>query len=441
MITFAKPSRNRHRTWIRRIGFVTSTQTALQVLSATSGLLIVRGLSVPGYAQYTLCISVLSAISVLSESGFNSAIMTLGGPVFQDGGRLRAILDRALAARRRLASAVAAVAVPGLFVLLLQVDTSPVEAGLIAMLVLATIPGAVYMGPLHTLLRLRNDYRRLQVASLAASVVRLSLLVPVLAASLGTLPAMVVNTGSMYVEAALLRRALRHHLDPVGVVGDQDVAVMRRSVRRMLPIHVFYVAQGQIIVTLLGALGVTRTLASIAALQRFNVLFGLTSTILSSVMVPAFARLDRSQPLLLRWYVRLVAASCAVVGLTLLAITLGAGPLLSLLGKDYRGLTGPLIIVSAAAAVLTVGSLIAHLNQARGWLALAWLTIPVTILSVVFGAIAFDITTVHGAAWFSMAIAVGPSLANVASTVAGLRFERGFHCDTEISHGQGQARR
>jgi hypothetical protein len=394
----------------------------MQVTAVLSGLIVVRSLGVAEYAHYSLCVAAVGGIGVIADSGVTSAIFSLGGRHHSDRPRLAGVFQLALRQRRKLSAIVSTAVLPLLYLLLLRNDATVRDSLMLAALVALAVPAAGYVAPSQAILRLRDQFGSLNAAGLANSFVRTTLVSLLLWRPFGTAVAVGANSAAVLVESHLMRRKLKDEFrDLVPEIDPADTAVMKRSTVRLFPLSLFYVLQGQITLGLLGAIGATRQLASVSALQRFSVLFNALGNVWSTIAIPSFARHPGGRWSLLRRFSLIAGTYGASLAVTAGAVAAFPSQLLTLLGRDYNGLESPLVVVTIGMAVGALSGLVSHLNQARGWLEFSWLSIPATLLATAISATLLDLSTVMGAAIFMAAVSSASLIANLAATAQGLR--------------------
>lgn len=397
----------------RQLAFVGGSQTLAQLLAAVSGLLIVRGLTKTDYAQYTLAVSAISVVSVISEAGLGSGIMSLGGRNHSDPTRLRAILNEAMSQRRPIARLTTAVTLPVLAVLLLRNGSSSAVTLALCVTVGASSLLAIRLSLLYVMLQLSQDLRRQQQAVVLGATFRLAFLVPLAAVLVSPVYALVTNFAGLAIEIGLAGRAVNGHLAAAALSRSGDRDYLRRNTRTLLPLSLFTVFQSVLLIVTLAALGRTKGLAEIAALSRFAILFTILGASWSTVLVPLFARMKADARVARNYLLILLSYSVCACGILVFVAVL-APLLLRLLGSDYAELRSELVLLLASTAVAGLGGLIAFLNQARGWLHGTWLVIPVTAATSVLGLMIFDLSTANSAARFSLFTAIPPTMAKLA---------------------------
>jgi hypothetical protein len=109
-----------------------AAQVGIQALGFISGIVVLRNLSPREYAYYTILNTVLGAMTVLTDSGATSAVLTQGGKVWRSRSALGAVLSTGLYLRRRLAIIAASAGLPALLLLLHRQGASWIAACVIA---------------------------------------------------------------------------------------------------------------------------------------------------------------------------------------------------------------------------------------------------------------------------------------------------------------------
>ena len=77
-----------------------------------------------------------------------------------------------------------------------------------------------------------------------------------------------------------------------------------------------------------------------------------------------------------------------------------------LLGAKYAKLRYELLLVLGGTAISSLSASVWGLNIARGWLKMAWLNIPLTLVAQTAAACLISLDSVQGVAWFVIVTAV-----------------------------------
>ena len=91
--------------WFRLLAGFGSVQMVIQVLGFLSGILIVRHLSKPDYAWFTIANALASTLGLIADSGISAALSSIGGTIWQDNTRFGSLIRTGLTLRRKFAIA------------------------------------------------------------------------------------------------------------------------------------------------------------------------------------------------------------------------------------------------------------------------------------------------------------------------------------------------
>ena len=392
------PLAHRHGQWLRWLrllaGF-TSAQLVIQLLGFLSGILIVRYLSKPDYAWFTIANTLVATMGMLADSGISGALSAVGGTVWQDDARFGSLIRTALTLRRRLAF-VAVLVVTPVFVWMLVKNHAP--AATIAVVVPAALLALTLQltaGVLGVVISLRQEIRRMQFMGLAAALLRLSLLAPACLIFLDVRVAVIIGTVGMALQVWLLRRwvskSVAWHAPESPDYRGQILAI----VKRQAPLTIFYCLQSQIIIWLISIFGNAQRVAEIGALGRFAMIFTLVYSVMNGIVVPRFARCQDRRTLRRRYWQ--VATSFTLLAGTLVALSaIFPRPLLWVLGTQYANLENEvwLMMLSAASSGLFVA--LVSLTYSKGWIMPAAISIPLEIVTQLVLIVTFDISSVRG---------------------------------------------
>ena len=392
------PLAHRHGQWLRWLrllaGF-TSAQLVIQLLGFLSGILIVRYLSKPDYAWFTIANTLVATMGMLADSGISGALSAVGGTVWQDDARFGSLIRTALTLRRRLAF-VAVLVVTPVFVWMLVKNHAP--AATIAVVVPAALLALTLQltaGVLGVVISLRQEIRRMQFMGLAAALLRLSLLAPACLIFLDVRVAVIIGTVGMALQVWLLRRWVSKSVAWHAPESADYRAQILTIVKRQAPLTIFYCLQSQIIIWLISIFGNAQRVAEIGALGRFAMIFTLVSSVMNGIVVPRFARCqDRS---ILRQRYWQVAAGFTLLAATLVALSAAfPRPMLWVIGSQYANLENEvwLMMLSAASSGLFVA--LFSLTYSKGWIVPAAISIPLEIVTQLILILTFDISTVRG---------------------------------------------
>lgn len=370
-------------------------QIIVQALGLVAGLLLIRTLPQREYAYFTLANTMQATLLMLADVGVGSALSATGGKVWQDKARFSELIATGLHVRKNLAWIGGAVALPVLCWMLIRNGTS---VGYALLLTGAVLLGANYRLTTDVLTmvpRLHGRIDQLQKLDLGANLFRLAVLGAACLTYVNAAVAVLVASLSFGLQYVLIRRWAAEAVDLQAPTSAADRQTIFRVVKQMAPNTIYFCVQGQLSVFLISVFGSTKTLAEVGALGRLAVLFSIIGSVMSSVVLPRFARCQNKARLKAMWWQIMggyAALSAVLMGL---AVWL-PGPFLWLLGKSYAHLDKELAYIVLAAVINTLAGVIYGLNSTRAWMKGASLSIPVTIAAQVALLPFLDLSTVKG---------------------------------------------
>ena len=381
--------------WFSLLARFASAQMAIQVLGFLSGVIIVRHLSKPDYAWFTIVNSFVATMGMLADVGIGGALSAIGGAVWQDNARFGSLIRTALTLRRMLAVVSITVVTPIFIWVLVKNQASPAT---IAVLVPAALAGFVMQltaGVLGVVLSLRQEIRRMQLLGLAAALLRLGLLAPACLFFIDARVAVLTGVIAVTAQVWILRRWVRASIDWHAPESPDYRSRIIAIVKKQAPITIFHCVQGQIIVLLISIFGSEERVAEIGALGRFAVIFTLISSVMNGIVVPRFARCQNRSVLRRRYWQ--VAIGFALLTGSLVALSAAfPRPLLWVLGGRYANLEGEVWLMMLNAALGGMFVCLVSMTYCKGWILPAAICIPLEIVTQVVLILIFDMSTVRG---------------------------------------------
>lgn len=394
-------ARNTLGKWVPVLAKFAFVQAVVQVLGFAAGLLIVRGLSKREYAFYTIGNTMLSTILLLADSGLSSALSAIGGRVWQDGRRLGSLLNTVFQLRRQLAAFTLVAVVPVLVWLLAQNGASRLTIAALTVAVLAGSGLELITRMYAVVLRLKSEIRQIQNQAMVSALVKLAIVGIALFIFMNAAVAILSVVIGYAVQFVMLRRWVCREVDrdapPDPAMRSEIVSVLKKQA----PHSIYYCLQAQITVWLISIFGNAENVANVGALGRLAVVFGLLSSIMVEVVLPAFARIQ-SPHRLRRRYFQIVAGYLTMSVLSVAAVAVFPSQILSVLGHQYSGLHAEAILMSACAVVSTTAGLLWAINSSRAWIVPPVFLIPCTIATQVATIAFLNLSTVKGVLLFTM---------------------------------------
>lgn len=384
--------------WRARVTSYLVSQGVAQMVGFGVGVLVVRSLSLEEYAQYVVATTVLAAVVMLSDSGTTSAVLSLGARAQHGSSRMSIIFQESLAFRRIIAAVVGLLGAASLMPLLLLNGAEPLTAAIVLVITLTGVWPTLTRGVMINVLRLRGDTGNLQRLALFSSGLRLALAVVGVAIGLATgisglfFFLLIGLAAAAFEDVYVWRKANlpKSELADIGLKAEIR-QILWGNFRRTLPMNLVIVVQTQLLYLLLSLFGSPETVATVAAMSRFALVFVILNNTVSDVAAGLAAKLPSSGKHVSRFFAIVLLgyllASAGIVGLSYPMAPL----LLEVLGDGYTGLEGPLVIVAAGSALINFGNAFRSLNQARGWVAGSWVYIPLTAGWAVVGPVLLDL--------------------------------------------------
>lgn len=388
---------NRHRKWLGWLNLLArfaSVQLVIQVLGFVSGILIVRHLSKPDYAWFTIANTFVGTMAMLADCGVLGAVSSIGGTVWQDKAKLSSLIRTGLSFRRKLAIA-SVVFLTGPFVWMLAQKQAP--ATIIAVVVPVALLGfflQITANVLKSGIWFRQELRRMQLLDLVPVILRAVLLALACLWLLDVRTAIIIGTVATGLQVLLLHHWERDSIDwkaPLSAeYGGRIVAMLKKQA----PLTIFHCVQGQLVVWLISIFGSKDQVAEIGALGRFAIIFTVVSPVIAGIVVPRFARCqDRS--VLKRRYWQVVIGFAMLAAMLVVLAALFPKPLLWLIGTKYANLEGEVWLMMLYAALGATFGCLVSLTYSKGWILPAAISIPMEIATQVILILCFDLSKIR----------------------------------------------
>jgi O-antigen/teichoic acid export membrane protein len=374
--------------------FVT-VQVAVQLMGAVSGILLVRTLSQSEYAYFTIANSMQGTMSILADSGISIGLSAIGGKVWQDRHRFGELISTALRLRRYLAAIAASIVAPILVWLLISNGASKTYASIITLAVLLALNYQLLTGVLMVVPRLHSQINRVQKIDAMVAGSRLLLIALAYLIFLDAAVALYAGIIGIIAQCIFLKRWTTENIEPHAPINLEDRSTMLGLIKHQAPNAVFYCLQGQLSVWLISIFGNTRNIAEIGALGRLGMIFSVITAVMTSIVLPGFARCQ-SPTLLRRRYFQIIGGYFLLGATLIIMAALFPYQLLWILGSKYAHLREELLLMMVLSAFSTLIAAMWSLNSTKAWIQYSWLNIPGVILTQIVLLSYLDISTVKG---------------------------------------------
>jgi O-antigen/teichoic acid export membrane protein len=358
---------------VSRIGKRLSTfvggQSAVQLLNAASGLLLLRLMSKPEFAIYAIALGIQGMIGILTDLGFGGAITGLVGTRYRDKAILGSYIRTASHLRQALLLIVASAAIL-LAVIFRNVEIEAhgrKELLLLVLAVLLTVQFQAWASYYEIPLLLNNRLVAYYNPQIAAAALRIVSSVALYYAHwISSTTVILANTLSIVVMGVSYRFLARPWIDVPRAVSKVHGREMVRFLLPLLPGTVYQALQGQISLFLITVFGHVGQIAEVAAAGRIGQLFLLLNSSNGVLVTPFFAKTPRA--FFRRRYGYAMCAVGAVALLVAASAKLCPGAYLLLLGANYSNLTSQVRLVVYASAIGYFAGAMWSVAVARKWI-------------------------------------------------------------------------
>jgi O-antigen/teichoic acid export membrane protein len=387
---------------LKLVSMVGSTEILLKGIGFISGILIVRLLPIQEYAFYTLANTMAGTLVVLTDGGISNGVMSLSGKVWKDKDKLGTILATGLDLRRKFALVTLIFAAPIIVYLLILNKAS----WLTAILILLSFIPAFYADLSDSLLeitpKLHQDISSLQKNQITVGLGRLALTV----LTIFIFPWTFVLLLASGIPRLYGNRQLKKiNAKFVNTEQKPDPAVRKEILRvvvRILPNIIFFAFSGQIVIWILSLFGNANELASIGALGRFSILIGLFTSLLATLFVPRFSRLDDNKSKILKAFGFFQILLFLFTAGVMLVVYLFPSQMLWVLGNSYSGLSTELFLIILANCIGVITSMTGSLIGSRGYFLHPILVIAMNLGTVTAAFFIWDLSTLTGILYYSI---------------------------------------
>jgi len=344
----------------------------------------------------------LGTLVVLTDGGISNGIMALSGKVWQDPKKLGVILSTGLDLRRKFAIITLVIAIPIVFYLLMLNKASWLTAILI---ILSLIP-AFYADLSDSLLeitpQLHQDIASLQKNHLTVGLGRLVLTVLTIFIFPWTFVLLLASGFPRIYGNLQLKKINAKFVDSNQKADPVVRKEILKIVARVLPNIIFFALSGQIVIWILSVFGNSNELASVGALGRFSILIGLFTTVLATLFIPRFSRLEDNKSRLIRAFVFFQLILFLFSGSVMLIVYLFPTQMLWILGASYSGLSSELFLILLSSCIGLIAALSGNLIGSRGHFLNPILVIVMNLSVVVTAFFIWDLSTLHGILYYSI---------------------------------------
>jgi len=353
----------------KRLSTFVGGQSAVQLLNAATGLLLLRLMTKPDFAIYAIALGVQGMITIFTDIGFGGAISGLVGTRYQDRALLGSYIRTASHLRQILLIFIAAAAVL-VGVVFRNIDTQShgrKELILLALAVLLTVQFQAWASYYEIPLVLNNRlvaYYSPQIAAAGLRILSSALLYYLHWISATTV--IVANTLSIVVMGVAYRLLARPWIQVPKKASKEHGREMVKLLIPLLPGTIYQAVQGQISLFLIAVFGHVGQIAEVAAAGRVGQLFLLLNSSNGVLIGPYFSKSPGS--LFHKRYVNVMTVVAGIALLVVASAKVCPGLYLLLLGAKYSNLTPQVRLVVYASAINYFAGAMWTVAVARKWI-------------------------------------------------------------------------
>jgi O-antigen/teichoic acid export membrane protein len=353
----------------KRLSAFVGGQSAVQLLNAATGLLLLRLMSKPDFAIYAIALGIQGMITILTDIGFGGAITGLVGTRYQDKSILGSYIKTASHLRQVLLFIIAACGII-LAIVFRNVEIHAHgrrELILLALAVLLTVQFQAWASYYEIPLLLNNKLVSFYSPQIAAAALRIVSSVALYYMNwISSTTVIMANTLSIVIMGVSYRFMARQWINVPRRPSKEHGREMVRYLVPLLPGTVYQALQGQISLFLIAVFGHVGQIAEVAAAGRIGQLFLLLNSSNGVLVTPFFAKTARS--LFRKRYGYTMCAVGAVAVFVAASARLCPAAYLLLLGSNYSNLTPQVQLVVYAAAINYFAGAMWSVAVARKWI-------------------------------------------------------------------------
>ena len=401
----AYPNYSKIIKWGKLISLTGSVQLFGKAVGFLSGIIIIRFLPVHEYALYTLANTMLGTMYLLADGGISAGVMSNGGKVWKDEEELGKVVGTGLKLRNKFAIVSLLISLPILVFLLKKHDASWLMTSLIALSLIPAFYAQLADSIYSVVPKLHQDITRLQKNGFVVALGRLFLTASFIFVFPFTFLALLAN-GIPRIYGNIQMRKMAKSFAKISKKSDKEVRKnLLHTVKRMMPGLVYICVSGQITIWLISVFGNTTALAQLGALGRLAVVLSLFSGLISTLVVPRYARLIAKKTVMFNYYVQIIGVVIFLICILVGFVYFLADEILFIIGENYAGLQPELMLAMTGSGLSLIASIAFFLNISRDWIINPAISVSISIISLVVGVFIFDVTTLQGVLIYNIFLA------------------------------------
>jgi len=374
-------------------------QGLIQILGLVIGFVLVRSLSKDDYKIYTVLMSIQAMMATLSGSGIMIGFQKIAGGIWNDNWALSSLLKTARHIRERILILSIIVSCIYGYAIFYQQGVSAIKSLSYLLLIILVVYPEIQKSFLRAALLLRKEVTLLQITSVIQQGLRALLIfiyLLVFNEYFEIYIVLLISVCSSWLSNVYIQKKSLIIFPNVGVIEPQYKNTLYDYIKKVWHNSLFFTFKGQVSILLIGLFGSGENLANLGALTRFSLAFAFITSVINLTIIPHFGR-ERTVRKLKSLYILSIVSWILFSLLTLILLYFMQNRALSLLGSQYSGLNHEFMLVIVNGLIGIAIGLFQGLNYSKGWMKYnTYFSIPLDILSIVVGALLFDVTKLSG---------------------------------------------
>lgn len=399
---------------LRRVGTFLTGNILAQGLAAISGLLLARWMTVSDYGLYTIVITVMGAITVLTKGGVHLGYTAILGREWPNMYRVAEAINAALSMRKLISIFILPFILIFTYFILLKNNLDKISIIIILIVLLAFWWADLKTRLIDQVIFFAKQTTKIQILDMNLSLLRFFFIVSLYffgKLDLYFVLAISVLVAILRIKPIFLWVKQLLPIDAQKSKNKNDINEIKRNVKRQLPVEVYYVFQAQIIFFVLTYYGGIHDVAGFGALSRINQLLLPIEGLTYAFLIPFFTKGSVSDAK--RIFIPLVLLTM-IPGCVLTCISFFFPKiLLWIVGNNYSNLHDEIFIACLVAMITrgvgTAWSLLAH----RGWVKFSWIQIPIGLFLCALSPLFLNLGTVSGALLLQLVFVFGLLIATI----------------------------
>lgn len=377
-------------------------QVLVQGIGFISGILVIRLLPTNEYALYTLANTLLGAMTVLADGGISKGLMSQGGKVWHDRGKLGVVLVTGMNLRRKFSIISLILSIPALLYLLNRHGASWLMSILISLSLILPLYTTVSGKLLEIPPKLHQNIHQLQRIQIEYNAGRLFLIgLTIFIFPFAGIAILCSGIAQLYANLRL-RKLVHCYADKSQGENNEVKHEILRIVKRILPGSIYFCLSGQISIWLVSIFGNVESIAQMGALARLSMILGVVGVVVQTLLTPRYARLPNKRKLLISRLILMLLMISSIGFSIILTVWTFPSQALWILGENYTHLTEEVVLMAVASCLGLLANGTYDLTASRGIVIPPAISIPILISVQITLILLLDVTTLKGVLNYSI---------------------------------------